>query len=890
MDIEYTSLQNMAAQWNMSKRRIQVLCKEGRFPEAKMIGNMWVLPKETAKPMDARTKNPIAGNNEKHENIRTALKNLLKKMYCINNDCTNKKMQRDTVLGMLASALIANYISSNRNDIYKKISEELNLPSEIIPELWIEAKAFVNKYNDNNEIDNIVSWAYQYSNKILGFHDYTNTQFFTEQYMIQYLIKQMTGILTAEKIVDPCCGGGNFLLECMEIMCQRKDISKKEILCITKKLYGYDIDKTIAKIALINLKIKTIAILTKYNFRTDISVWDEIEVNIFISAKENIGGALDFSPNHKVINMHSRKIVTINYALGNADFVLTNPPFATIKGMDDTLKHFLKLNYTLSCCDTCVSFLSAISKMLSEHGICGIVTQNSWMYLNSFEGFRAKFLESYAINYILNLGAGAFIDLSGEKTNVSLLIAEKSQSNDSLLFYQDLSKDSYDEKNEKVLNDSIEYQVYSQKTLNSPFYGFDFSTNTRLKEILASNTPYAKIATPMQGTSTGNAKMLVGYFWEHFGDSDWRLVSKGGGYCRWQGLNSSVVKWGENGEFIRNEKGSALRNTKYFNDTFMVFSDTGTSGLNVRKTLPSQIFIASGPGIRINSGNAYAQIAYLNSRIASYYIKKMSPKFTIAAGYIGKLPICETIYNSSLLERNAKLCINLKEKFLSTRPTNYEYDSSYLCGFSGSLDECASKWFINDLNDELLKLEIENQIDAYILEQFHLKDTETAVLNNSIGVPSAFIKKEKPINIKNMDKYIAHIMNEMCTLKKICPKKNEMGCDGILEYTTRNLDINPVFLFHEIEKNLNEFEQVMKIYKNLILHNEVLELMGYHTKNGIGNASISFAQASDFFHSKYEIDTSAWIRNDFFPLHTKIFKNKPLFICHHQHIMRRDIS
>lgn len=79
MDIEYTSLQNMAAQWNMSKRRIQVLCKEGRFPEAKMIGNMWVLPKETAKPMDARTKNPIAGNNEKHENIRTALKNLLKK-------------------------------------------------------------------------------------------------------------------------------------------------------------------------------------------------------------------------------------------------------------------------------------------------------------------------------------------------------------------------------------------------------------------------------------------------------------------------------------------------------------------------------------------------------------------------------------------------------------------------------------------------------------------------------------------------------------------------------------------------------------------------------------------------------------------------------------------
>ena len=60
--------------------------------------------------------------------------------------------------------------------------------------------------------------------------------------------------------------------------------------------------------------------------------------------------------------------------------------------------------------------------MLSEHGICGIVTQNSWMYLNSFEGFRAKFLESYAINYILNLGAGAFIDY----ISFSLVFIEKS--------------------------------------------------------------------------------------------------------------------------------------------------------------------------------------------------------------------------------------------------------------------------------------------------------------------------------------------------------------------------------------------------------------------------------------------------------------------------------
>ena len=182
----------------------------------------------------------------------------------------------------------------------------------------------------------------------------------------------------------------------------------------------------------------------------------------------------------------------------------------------------------------------------------------------------------------------------------------------------------------------------------------------------------------MQGTSTGNAKELVGYFWEHFGNSQWIRVSNGGGYCRWQGLNDSVVKWGKDAEYIKAQKGSALRNVKYFPVTQMVFSDTGTAGLNVRMLLDNQIFIASGPGIRITKGNKYAHLALLNSRLAAYYIKSMSPKLTIAAGYIGQIPVAENIYTSVFLEKKAKLCIELKQKILSVRPNNLEYDSFFI--------------------------------------------------------------------------------------------------------------------------------------------------------------------------------------------------------------------
>ena len=67
--------------------------------------------------------------------------------------------------------------------------------------------------------------------------------------------------------------------------------------------------------------------------------------------------------------------------------------------------------------------------------------------------------------------------------------------------------------------------------------GYDFSEKGTLNNISLNKNLYKDIAVPMQGTSTGNAKELVGFFWEHFGDPEWVRVSNGGGYCRWQGLN-----------------------------------------------------------------------------------------------------------------------------------------------------------------------------------------------------------------------------------------------------------------------------------------------------------------------------------------------------------------
>jgi DNA adenine methylase len=53
--MDYMSAKETAEKWNISQRRVAILCSENRIPGAKMVGNMWIIPTDVKKPEDART-------------------------------------------------------------------------------------------------------------------------------------------------------------------------------------------------------------------------------------------------------------------------------------------------------------------------------------------------------------------------------------------------------------------------------------------------------------------------------------------------------------------------------------------------------------------------------------------------------------------------------------------------------------------------------------------------------------------------------------------------------------------------------------------------------------------------------------------------------------------
>lgn len=185
--MDYLPIQELANKWNISKRRIQFLCREGRIDGAKMIGNMWVVPSDAQKPADARVKNPLL-HSEDASTVRRELKKVLKKLFQITDKFEIETEEKcNIVFSSIAYSLCALYIKEgNFSDsvfavIYKDISGKCG-EAKPDPEIMETVRDFIEGHMEDAEINNILSWTYQYSNKIIKDNIYSQTQFFTENY------------------------------------------------------------------------------------------------------------------------------------------------------------------------------------------------------------------------------------------------------------------------------------------------------------------------------------------------------------------------------------------------------------------------------------------------------------------------------------------------------------------------------------------------------------------------------------------------------------------------------------------------------------------------------------------------------------------------------------
>ena len=52
--VEYLKISEVAEKWNVSERRVNTLCLQGRIPNAIKFGTTWSIPADAEKPKDKR--------------------------------------------------------------------------------------------------------------------------------------------------------------------------------------------------------------------------------------------------------------------------------------------------------------------------------------------------------------------------------------------------------------------------------------------------------------------------------------------------------------------------------------------------------------------------------------------------------------------------------------------------------------------------------------------------------------------------------------------------------------------------------------------------------------------------------------------------------------------
>ena len=245
-----------------------------------------------------------------------------------------------------------------------------------------------------------------------------------------------------------------------------------------------------------------------------------------------------------------------------------------------------------------------------------------------------------------------------------------------------------------------------------------------------------------------------------------------------------------------------------------------------------------------------------------------------------------------VLENNARLCIELKQKILSVRPNNLEYNSSFIGRMSEDLETAAWGMFHEDIMNELIKLQIEGKIDRYILKEYNVSKENATQLSCCVGECAYFINGATDVDLGKLDKYIAKLIDASCTLKRTRTSKSSLGCDGMIEYAAKDLCVNPEIIVRKIQENPWVMKRVLKKYKMMILHNTVLDYLGYNVNDGIRTSNCRADEVIKFLTNKFGdgFEYGTWLEETFNLVHDEIFKGVPYLVYENGEIHKYDNS
>ena len=334
--------------------------------------------------------------------------------------------------------------------------------------------------------------------------------------------------------------------------------------------------------------------------------------------------------------------------------VCTNPPYMAVSNGDAALNKYIKDNYPDSKGDLFAVFMERCGKMAADDGYQTMITQHSWMFLSSFEKLRTKLLQSIDIVNMAHLGARAFEEIGGEVVQTTSFVLRRSYTKGYKGAYCRLVEPTTQQGKEDMFlageNRYIAKQANFSKIPGSPVA---YWASAKVLKCYKNPSIY-DYANPCKGIDTGDNNIFLRLWHEvaiqkqfipkgfpcnsdDFLQLKWFPYNKGGNYRRWYGNNEYLLNWEQEGNVLRQFKGSNLRNRDRYFEEGITWSTVTSGNSSFRYFSFGFLFDNGGSCLFASKHLRYIQ-GLLNSCV-SQELLSIQPTLNNQPGTIGSIPL-----------------------------------------------------------------------------------------------------------------------------------------------------------------------------------------------------------------------------------------------------------
>ena len=648
-------------------------------------------------------------------------------------------------------------------------------------------------------------------------------------------IRKEYAAMTPEQIkcIDPCCGSGHILAYLFDVLVQIYEsygyTTREAVESIVKNnLYGLDIDDRAAQLAYFAVMMKARQYDRRFFSR-------QIQPNVYAIQESNgvsrqvmeyfANGdpKLTHAINTIVDELHDAKeygsiltvtpqdwsalyarfaeiaedvayfkeaalrellpLVQVAEALAQKyDVVCTNPPYRGIGDVGAKLSDFVKKYYPYSKFDLFAVFMEKCGLMTKKNRYQVMITQQTWMFLSSFEKLRAKIRANDIIGMI-HLGARAFDEIDGEVVQPTAFVCRKGCLNGYKGIYFKLNDyENQDDKEEAYLNKQNRCVFQNCKFAELPGGIYSYWAPDSIINAFKTSDSLENIATPKRGMCTcGNDLFYRNWYEiqytefcypgitsEHDG---WVPLNKGGEFRKWYGNLFEVVDWKNNAQRLRSYPTAQIKNEDFYFLPAITWSAIASKRLSFRYTSDGFIFDQASNGVFPPAYLYYYFLALLNSKVAKTVLVVINPSYNVLVGDIAKIPVIVDQQRLREIDSLVAKLINLSKNEWDSFETSWDFVKHPLIRLKESMkftvtddDSKTVSYFLqgayraweNECDDRFAQLKAnEEELNRIFIDIYGLQDELTPeVEDKDVTVRKADLQRD----IKSLISYAVGCM------------------------------------------------------------------------------------------------------------------------------------